>query len=351
MRLRYRLLIERLLMLVVVIALVSVIVFRDYQSERTSDIAEEYTVIADKVIPAVVAITAGDNASASYGSGVIMSPDGFIVTNNHVISNASLIKVIVGHKDIYAATIVGIDAPTDIAVIKINASGLPIVLFGNSDEVKVGEHVVAIGNPFGLESTITSGIVSAKNRDRGPTVYRNFIQTDAAINPGNSGGPLVNVKGEVIGINTFIYTNYVDPNDDSRTLTSRGLGFALPSNEVKLVADALISNKPIRRGFLGVKVMDVSTFNESLGKGEIVAGANVSGLFDDSPALAAGVKPGDFIIALNGQVVESSNQLKNTIGLMFPGDEVILMVLRDVAGKKVEKNFKIVLAERPVDIN
>ena len=337
-------------MIAVIIALVLVIVLRDYQRDN-GDIAEEYTLIAQKVIPAVVAITAADNESSSYGSGVIISSDGFIVTNNHVIANASKIRVIVQHKDIYAAVIVGNDAPTDVALIKINASGLPVAVFGDSDKLKVGERVAAIGNPFGLESTLTSGIVSAKNRDRGPTVYRNFIQTDASINPGNSGGPLVNAQGEVIGINTFILTNYADPSDSSRILTSRGLGFALPSNEVKQVATALMSQKAIRRGFLGVQVMDVSTFDESVGRGQFIAGANVTGLFEKSPAKDAGVKPGDIIKELNGVPVESSNQLKNWVAGIPPGEAVEIVVERDEGGEKVRKAFTMYLIERPADAN
>ena len=347
MRLRYRLLVERLLVLVIIAALVSVIIFQNRQD--TLEVADEYVAIAEHVIPAVVAITAEGSNESSFGSGVIIDNRGYIVTNNHVIGNASKIRVLLPRKDIYAAVIVGVDAATDIAVLKINASNLPVARWGDSDDVVVGEKVLAVGNPFGLDSTITAGIISAKNRDRGPTVYRDYLQTDAAINPGNSGGPLVNLDGEVIGMNTFIFSSYTN-DEGTRALTS-GVGFAIPSNTIKEVADELIDHKKIVRGFLGVQVSDIVEFNESSGTGHMVLGANVTGLFDDAPAGKAGVQKGDIIKSFNDIPIESSNHLKNLVGHYPEGTEVRIMVEREENATVVRKEFKVILTERPNTAN
>ncbi|MDO8628364.1 MAG: trypsin-like peptidase domain-containing protein [Nanoarchaeota archaeon] len=349
MRLRHRLLVERLAVLVFIAVLIGVVIWQNHTPSNNVMIAEEYVAIAEHVIPAVVAITADGNGSANFGSGIIIDDRGYIVTNNHVLGNASEIRVLLPRKDLYAAQIVGVDSATDIAVLKINASNLPVVKLGDSDKVVVGEKVLAVGNPFGLDSTITAGIISAKNRDRGPTVYRDFLQTDASINPGNSGGPLVNLDGEVIGMNTFILTTFTG-DDGSKALTS-GLGFAIPSNTVKEVAALLIEHKFIVRGFLGVKVADVVDFNESSGAGRIVLGANVTGLFADAPAGKAGIKEGDIIKEVDGVIVESSNQLKNFVGSIPAGREVVVVVERVEDGNVVRKEFKIILSSRPVDVN
>ena len=353
MKLRHRLLIERLVILLLLAIIIGFAAFRLTEQKKTleADIAEEYVHIAENVIPAVVAITAADNDSASYGSGMIIQEDGYILTNNHVIANTTQMRVILPSNEIYAATVIGIDAPTDLAVIKINATSLPVVTFGDSDSAKVGEKVLAIGNPFGLESTITSGIISAKNRDRGPTVYRDYIQTDASINPGNSVGPLVNIKGEVIGINTFIYSTYTDPADSSRSITSIGLGFAIPADIAKHVAPLLIGHKNISRGFLGVRIADIIFFDEKHGKGSIIPGANVTSVFEDSPAARAGIKPGDIIKELDTRQITSANQLKNIVGWIPAGTTVTIIIERAEDGKKAEKTVKIILEERPQDVN
>ncbi len=353
MRLRQRLLIERLIIILLLAIIIGFVIFRltEQQKFLEADIAEEYVHIAENVIPAVVAITAADNDSSSYGSGIIVKEDGYILTNNHVIANTTQMRVILPNNEIYSASIVGIDYPTDLAVIKINATNLPTVNFGDSDLAKVGEKVLAIGNPLGLESTITSGIISAKNRDRGPTVYRDFIQTDASINPGNSGGPLVNIKGEVIGINTFIYSTYTDPADSSRSITSIGLGFAIPANIAKNIIPFLIEHKNISRGFLGVRIADVIIFDEQQGKGIIFPGANVTSIFENSPASKVDIREGDIITRLNSKQVTSANQLKNEVGWIPASTAITITIERAENGKKVEKNIKVTLEERPLSVN
>ncbi len=353
MRLRQRLLIERLVIIVFLAVIIGFVVMRltEQRQRLQADIAEEYVAIAEHVIPAVVAITAADNNSASYGSGMIFREDGYILTNYHVIVNTTKLRVILPSNEIYAATIIGSDPPTDLAVIKINATYLPTIAFGDSDTLKVGEKVLAVGNPLGLDSTITSGIISAKNRDRGPTVYRDFIQTDASINPGNSGGPLINVKGEVIGVNTFIYSTYTDPADSSRLLLSSGLGFAIPINLAKHIIPLLIEQKNISRGFLGVRITDVIQFNEEKGYGKVMQGANVTAVFEGSPAEKAGIQPGDIILELNGEKVQSANQLKNQVGWIAAGTEVLITIERKEDEEIARKNIKIMLSERPTDVN
>lgn len=268
------------------------------------------------------------------GSGVIISSDGYIVTNNHVINGASKIEVVLYDKRSYMADIVGIDPNTDIALIKIDATDLHPVKIGNSDVVRVGEWVLAVGNPFNLTSTITAGIVSAKGRNiqllGGGTAIESFIQTDAAVNPGNSGGALVNSKGDLVGINTAIAT---------QTGQYAGYAFAVPSNIVKKVVEDLMKYGVVQRGFLGVQIQDV---NAQLAKDKGLThpeGVYIQSVNSKSAADAAGLKEGDVIIKVDDKVVNSVSTLQEIIGLHRPGDEVNVAVLRN--GK--EKAFKVVL--------
>jgi serine protease Do len=268
------------------------------------------------------------------GSGVIVSRDGYILTNSHVVKDADEIEVTLADKRKFTATVKGADPESDIAVIKIDAKDLPVAKMGDSSKLRVGEIVVAVGNPFGLNQTVTSGIVSAQGRtNMGILDYEDFIQTDAAINPGNSGGPLVNISGEVIGINTAIA---------SRSGGYQGVGFAIPSSSAKLIMDDLIKDGKVRRGLLGVNIQAV---NESLAKSfgsPSTDGALVSQVISGSPAEKAGVKAGDIIIKFNDQPVKDHSHLKNLVGREKPGTSAKLTVFRDK--KIVDLNVKI--AER-----
>ena len=264
----------------------------------------------------------GPQRQRSLGSGFIIDGDGSILTNNHVVENAQKIVVKLAADDQqYEAKVIGRDTKTDIAVIKINAkTNLPAATLGDSDRLEVGEWVVAIGNPFGLDSTVTSGIVSAKGRHIGQGPYDNFIQTDASINPGNSGGPLINLRGEVIGINTAIF---------SRTGGNMGIGFAIPINLVKEVLPQLRGKGKVTRGFLGVLIQKVTPeIAESLGmdKGN---GALVANVTKDGPADKAGVKVGDVIIEFDGKEVKDSSDLPIIVARTPVDRRARMKVLRD----------------------
>ncbi len=267
----------------------------------------------------------------ALGSGVIVSSDGYIITNNHVIDGADKITVTIpGDKHEYKAKLIGKDPKSDIAVIKIDKEGLTPVKFYNSDKVKVGDVVFAIGNPFGVGETITHGIVSALGRDSmGIEEYENFIQTDAPINPGNSGGALLNSSGDLIGINTAIVT---------RSGSSAGIGFAIPSNMVVHIAKQLIEHGEYKRGYLGVSITNVSSDMSSFYDGHF--GALVASVGSDTPAQKAGLKRGDLIIAVDGKKVESASQLKNLIGKYQPGESVTITFIRN----KKQHHVKVKLA-------
>ncbi|MCB0723381.1 MAG: Do family serine endopeptidase [Ignavibacteriae bacterium] len=266
-----------------------------------------------------------DMPSQGSGSGVIISSDGYIMTNNHVVTKASDdgIKVVLTDKREFHARLIGTDPNTDIAVIKIDADNLPVASVGNSDEVKVGEWVLAIGNPLGLNNTVTSGIVSAIGRNiRMGDSYsiNNFIQTDAVINPGNSGGALVDMNGYVIGINAAIKTN---------TGFYQGYGFAIPINIAKEVAQELIEKGKVARGYIGVSIKDVD-IKEAKGLGLNEAkGVLIQGVQPGSGGEEAGLKIGDIILKVDGQEVNASNQLQTVIGAKDPGDVVDLTVFRN----------------------
>src|SRR5271155_2919766 len=271
----------------------------------------------------------GQDAEKSLGSGVIVNKNGFILTNDHVIDQASKIQVAIdGDPNHYNAHVVGIDKDTDIAVIKIDANhDLPVAKLGNSDGVQVGDWVLALGSPFGLNSTVTAGIISAKDRSNVGHQFQRFIQTDAAINPGNSGGPLVNMAGEVIGINTAIYTG-------SRGF--EGVGFALPSTTVISVYNQLITNGKVTRGSIGITFQEDRSNNPVLMKElGVPYGIVVEAVEPGSPADKAGLKPGDVITNINGQPVHTGADLVNPIAETVIGQSVQVRYVRDKQTKEV----------------
>ncbi len=257
----------------------------------------------------------------SMGSGVIVSNDGYLLTNYHVIEQAEDIRVTLYDRRTFKATIIGADPKTDLAVIKINAKDLPVAPWGDSDRLLVGDFVLAIGNPYGLTHTVTMGIISATGRaDVGIADYEDFIQTDAAINPGNSGGPLVNIKGEIIGINTAIF---------SRTGGYQGIGFAVPSNMARVIKDSLIKEGKVIRGWIGIMVQDLTAeLAEKFGLKELY-GVIVTDVTKQSPAYRAGLHRGDIIIEYNGKQITESAILKNLVAQSKIGSMVNLKVFRD----------------------
>lgn len=275
----------------------------------------------------------GNSREQGLGSGVIVDKTGIILTNNHVVEGADDINVTLSDKRRYKAKIIGTDPKTDVAVIKLEkGKDLPVAKLGNSNNIQVGEWVLAIGNPLGLSSTVTSGIISAKGRaDVGVADFEDFIQTDAAINPGNSGGALVNLQGEVIGINTAIA---------SRTGGYMGIGFAIPSNMAKKVMNDLVSKGRVTRGFLGIQIQNI---NDSIAKrlkiGEGTTGIIVGEVTNNSPAQKAGIQPYDVIIELNGNKVNDVSTFRNNIASNDPGQTVKLGIVRD--GKKIIADVKL----------
>ncbi len=262
-----------------------------------------------------------EQKSVGLGSGVIVSSDGYIITNYHVVKEADEIKVLMPDKKEYVGKVIGSDPKTEISIVKIEATGLPTVSWGDSDLLQVGEIVLAVGNPYGLNQTVTMGIVSALGRANvGIADYEDFIQTDAAINPGNSGGALVNVRGELVGINTAIY---------STSGGYQGIGFAIPSNMVKSVMGSLITKGKVVRGWLGVSIQEITPelakqFNL---KDEI--GALVGDVVENSPAEKSGIKRGDVIMEYDGKKIEGPNSLRNMVANTSPGEVHQMKVLRD----------------------
>ncbi|HHN66010.1 MAG TPA: DegQ family serine endoprotease [Nitrospirae bacterium] len=259
--------------------------------------------------------------TTALGSGVIVSKDGYILTNNHVVKNAEKIKVILYDKRQYDARVIGTDPKTDLAVIKIDEKNLPAIKIGNSDRLRVGDVVLAIGNPFGLSHTVTMGIVSAVGRSNiGLADYEDFIQTDAAINPGNSGGALVNAKGELVGINTAIF---------SKSGGYMGIGFAIPSNMAKAVMESIIKYGKVIRGWLGVTIQNITPeIAKHLGI-KANKGALVTDVVKGSPADSAGLKRGDLIVEYNGNPVNNTTELRNMVAQTRPGKIVELKIIRD----------------------
>ncbi|MFM6915295.1 MAG: trypsin-like peptidase domain-containing protein, partial [Aquirufa sp.] len=270
---------------------------------------------------------------------VIVSEDGYIVTNNHVIQDADEIEVILNNKKTYKAKLIGVDKDTDLGVLKINAEGLQTINFANSDSVMVGEWVLAVGNPFNLESTVTAGIVSAKgrqniidrNEDRAANPLESFIQTDAAVNPGNSGGALVNLKGELVGINTAIY---------SRTGQFAGYSFAVPVSIVKKVSADLIKYGNVQRGFLGVSIMEVNAKLVEEKDLKVNTGVYVGGFSENSAAKTAGIKINDVITKIDGIETKTTAKLMEIVGRKRPGETLNVTVNRDGQSKDFTVTLK-----------
>jgi serine protease Do len=276
-----------------------------------------------------------EHRGGGQGSGVIVSPDGYILTNNHVIDGARTVNITLPDKREFSGKIVGADPKTDLAVVKIAGQNLPTVSWGDATKLQVGEYVLAVGNPFGLNSTVTLGIVSALGRGHmGITQYEDFIQTDAAINPGNSGGALVNTKGELVGINTAIF---------SQTGGYQGVGFAVPTSMGKSIYESLLKNGKVVRGFLGVSIQDL---NQDLAKSfgiKDAKGALVSDVRDDSPAGQASLKQGDIITTYQGSPVEDAVALQRQVTKTAVGTRVTIRVVRDGH----EKDFTVKIGEQP----
>ncbi len=279
-----------------------------------------------------------ERREASLGSGVIVSSDGYIITNNHVIARADEIKVLLADKRELTGKVVGTDPKSDLAIVKINAKNLPTLPWGDSDKLEVGEYVLAIGNPFGLNQTVTLGIVSAVGRANvGIADYEDFIQTDAAINPGNSGGALINARGELIGINTAIFT---------RSGGYMGIGFAVPSNMARAVMDSLIKHGKVVRGWLGVSIQPLTADLARQFKLKEAKGALVGEVFPDSPAAEAGLKTGDVIVTYNGKDIDSPNLLRNLVAQTPVGSRVKVEIVRDGKHRTVEVR----IGEQPKEI-
>lgn len=270
----------------------------------------------------------------SAGSGFIVTKNGYIFSNNHVIKDATKIIVILSDNRKFEAKVVGADPETDIALLKINADNLPIVPLGDSSQVEVGDFTVAIGNPFGLSGTYSSGVISAIGRPGMTSGFQKFIQTDAAVNPGNSGGPLVNIKGQVIGINSAIL---------SQTGGYQGISFAIPINLAKNIANQILDHGKIERGYIGVNISPIDETTRKLLGLKANEGVLVSKAEKGGPADKGGIKQGDVILSVNGELISSPEDLQTTIGSINPGTTVKITVLRN----KARLDLSVKLNERP----
>ncbi|WAS54574.1 Do family serine endopeptidase [Burkholderia ambifaria] len=276
-----------------------------------------------------------DEPAANLGSGVIVSPEGYILTNQHVVDGADQIEVALADGRTATAKVIGSDPETDLAVLKINMTNLPTITLGRSDQSRVGDVVLAIGNPFGVGQTVTMGIISALGRNHlGINTFENFIQTDAPINPGNSGGALVDVNGNLLGINTAIY---------SRSGGSLGIGFAIPVSTARAVLESIITTGSVTRGWIGVEPQDVTPeIAESFGLQQ-KTGAIVAGVLQGGPADKAGIKPGDILVSVNGDEITDTTKLLNTVAQIKPGTSTKVHVVRK--GKEFDVN--VVIGKRP----
>jgi Do/DeqQ family serine protease len=269
------------------------------------------------------------------GSGVIVSPTGYLLTNNHVIDGADDIEVQLSDGRSAQATVVGTDPDTDLALLKINLDRLPAITFAPTDSLQVGDSVLAIGNPFGVGQTVTSGIVSALGRSQlGLSTFENFIQTDAAINPGNSGGALVDANGLLVGINTAIF---------SRSGGSLGIGFAIPVDVARQVMEGLISQGQVKRGWIGVEPRDLNPEIVEMLRLPVNSGVLITGVLRNGPASKAGVQPGDVVVKVGSQVVANTAQLLNAVSVLAPESRVTLTLQR--GSKQLELNLQV--AQRP----
>ncbi|WP_440107468.1 trypsin-like peptidase domain-containing protein [Acidovorax sp. BL-A-41-H1] len=321
-------------------------------------VAGSFSVAARKAAPAVVSINTskavrhprsndpwfqfffgdqGSQAQAGLGSGVIVSPDGYILTNNHVVEGADEIEVTLNDSRRARAKVIGTDPDTDLAILRIELDKLPVIVLGNSDALAVGDQVLAIGNPFGVGQTVTSGIVSALGRTQlGINTFENFIQTDAAINPGNSGGALVDVNGNLMGINTAIY---------SRSGGSMGIGFAIPVSTARLVLDGIVKDGQVTRGWIGVEPNELSPeLAETFGV-KATEGVIITGVLQDGPAAQAGMRPGDVIVRVDGKNVANVSELLTAVAALKPGETSPFVVQR--GDKMVELNISPGVRPRP----
>ncbi|MFD1556830.1 Do family serine endopeptidase [Paraburkholderia silviterrae] len=276
-----------------------------------------------------------EQPAANLGSGVIVSPDGYILTNQHVIDGADQIEIALSDGRTTNAKVIGIDPETDLAVLKINLPNLPTITLGRMDQARVGDVVLAIGNPFGVGQTVTMGIISALGRNHlGINTFENFIQTDAPINPGNSGGALVDVNGNLLGINTAIY---------SRSGGSLGIGFAIPVSTARSVLESIITTGSVTRGWIGVEPQDVTPeIAESFGLNQ-KSGAIVAGVLQGGPADKAGIKPGDVLTAVNGEAITDTTRLLNVIAQIKPGTSAKVHLVR----KNKDMDLDVMIGKRP----
>lgn len=334
-------------------------------ASRASELGREFHEVSQNVSPAVVSIASvriierdvpgplrrffeehmpesfefpqpeGEFRQPGLGSGVLISADGYILTNSHVVKDAEQLTVTLQDEREFEAQLVGIDQPTDLAVLKIEGRNLPVAEMGDSDTLKTGAFVIAIGSPFGLAHSITIGNVSAKGRANvGIAEYEDFIQTDAAINPGNSGGPLVDMSGKVVGINTAIFT---------RTGGAMGIGFAVPSNMAQAVMEQILERGYVVRGWLGVSIQDLTPLLAEAIDAEVDEGALIAGIMPETPAEAAGLERGDIVTEINGKRIEDGRGLRDHVAQIEPGTEVTVGLVRDGEVHEVD----LVVGERP----
>lgn len=282
-----------------------------------------------------------DPSDNSLGSGVIVSDDGLILTNNHVISSADAIEIALADGRKLSAIIVGTDPESDLALLKVEASNLPSITFAAEDQLNVGDVVLAIGNPFGVGQTITQGIVSALGRNHlGINTYENFIQTDASINPGNSGGALIDIAGNLVGINSAIY---------SRNGGSMGIGFAIPISIAKQVMEQIAKEGSVTRGWVGVEAQNITPELAESFSLSTTNGALIAGVIDNSPAYQADLKPGDILIAINDKPVINSASMLNLIAVLKPNKNAKLKIMR--AGKQIDVDILIGKRPKPIGIS
>ncbi|HEY8354063.1 MAG TPA: Do family serine endopeptidase [Methylophilaceae bacterium] len=276
-----------------------------------------------------------DRYDNSLGSGVIVSPEGYIITNHHVIESADEIEVAFTNGRTMPARIVGTDPETDIAVLKVDTEKLPAITFADPDKLRVGDVVLAIGNPFGVGQTVTQGIISALGRSHlGINTFENFIQTDASINPGNSGGALIDTNGNLVGVNSAIY---------SRSGGSMGIGFAIPVSLVRQVMEQIIRQGSVVRGWVGIEAQDITPQLAESFRLSHTQGSLIAGVLPNSPASKAGLKPGDILLEINGQKIVNSSAMLNLIASLQPNEKATLKVARD----QRELEIEVVIGRRP----